>query len=39
MYFGYVKWSNIFTDNDQHNDGKGERNDVIRAVQGAVTIV
>ena len=33
-YFGYAKWGNIYTDNDQHNDGKGERNDVIRAGQG-----
>lgn len=33
-YFGYAKWGNIYTDNDQHNDGKGERSDVIRAGQG-----
>ncbi|PMH46079.1 maltoporin [Vibrio sp. 10N.286.49.B3] len=33
-YFGYAKWGNIYTDNDQHNDGKGERNDVIRAGEG-----
>lgn len=25
---------NIYTDNDEHNGGKGERNDVIRAGQG-----
>ena len=33
-YFGYAKWGNIYTDNDEHNSGKGERNDVIRASQG-----
>lgn len=33
-YFGYAKWGNIYTDNDLHNDGKGERNDVIRATGG-----
>jgi len=33
-YFGYAKWGNIYTDNDEHNDGKGERNDVIRAGEG-----
>ncbi|MGL5431116.1 MAG: carbohydrate porin [Vibrio sp.] len=33
-YFGYAKWGNIYTDNDEHNDGNGERNDVIRATQG-----
>ncbi len=33
-YFGYAKWGNIYTDNDEHNGGKGERNDVIRAGQG-----
>ncbi len=33
-YFGYAKWGNIYTDNDEHNAGKGERNDVVRATQG-----
>lgn len=33
-YFGYAKWGTIYTDNDNHNDGKGERNTVIRATQG-----
>lgn len=33
-YFGYAKWGNIYTDNNEHNDGKGERNDVIRAEAG-----
>ncbi|WP_026959234.1 carbohydrate porin [Aliagarivorans taiwanensis] len=33
-YMGYAKWGNIYTDNDLHNDGKGERNDVIRATGG-----
>lgn len=33
-YFGYAKWGTIYTDNDEHNDGNGERNDVIRATQG-----
>lgn len=33
-YFGYAKWGTIYTDNDDHNDGKGERNTVIRATQG-----
>ncbi|MCQ1058459.1 carbohydrate porin [Photobacterium sp. DNB23_23_1] len=33
-YFGYAKWGNIYTDNDDHNNGKGERNDVIRASEG-----
>ncbi|PSW13614.1 maltoporin [Photobacterium rosenbergii] len=34
QYFGYAKWGNIYTDNDDHNGGKGERNDVIRASEG-----
>lgn len=33
-YFGYAKWGNIYTDNEEHNAGKGERNDVIRASGG-----
>ncbi|PSW21305.1 maltoporin [Photobacterium sanctipauli] len=34
VYSGYGKWGTIFTDNDAHNNGKGERNDVIRADHG-----
>ncbi|AMO58547.1 maltoporin [Endozoicomonas montiporae] len=31
---GYAKWGTLYTNNNDHNGGKGERNDVVRAGQG-----
>ncbi|UYM18016.1 carbohydrate porin [Endozoicomonas euniceicola] len=31
---GYAKWGTLYTNNNDHNGGKGERSEVIRADQG-----